>query len=166
MPGYVSCEAKNCIHCGQDEELYLLCMAPVIELCGDDDGPFVCSSYKDYHELEDYHEPFFKAVKTEDGPGRLTCKGKRIEINGHIFYTDSHPRDVEDGYATLTHGPSGMYAGSIASIKERWAQFGEVLKRGYTPVEQLLPVEPMEAKKGKDGHVYRYRLVQQEASDG
>lgn len=161
MPGYVSCEANNCIHRGRDEELYLLCMASVIEMC-EQGGAFVCSSYKDYHELEDYQESFFKAVKTKQGrTGRLHCKGKKIEINGHVFYTDDHPNDVKSGFASLTHGPSGLYAGTMMSVKDRWTDVEKQMHQlKYTPVEKLPIAVRCEPAKGSDGVIHTYALVE------
>ena len=115
MPGYVTCPADFCVHRAREDEMYPFCMAPVIEL-QETEGRYECASYRDYHGLEDYQEPFYKVMKTARGPGRVPCKGKKIEINGYEFYTDDHPQDVEDGYAMLTHGPSGLAAGSVDGL--------------------------------------------------
>ena len=83
-----------------------------------------CDDGYNYLALAEYQEYYWKAIQfeTKDGKeiiGRLGVYGKKIEINGYEFFTDSPPTSDED-HTRITHARTGYFVGTVSSVKKGW----------------------------------------------
>ena len=83
-----------------------------------------CEDFEDYRDS--YTDTFWKAF-IEDGKPyrRLAEKGKKIEYNGYLFYTEG--RITDDENYRLTEERTGLDVGEFRRLKEqrRWELFVE-----------------------------------------
>jgi hypothetical protein len=79
-------------------------------------------------DTEDYRYKFYKAVKTDDKKiAKAVDFGKRIELNGRVFFTKD--KIMEDESHTVTDKRTGLLVRSIAWLKENWEKFLELEKK-------------------------------------
>lgn len=74
-----------------------------------------CENYEYYQDS--YTDSFWKALIKDGKPYRRLEKGKKIEYNGYVFYTDEKITDDED--YCLTEERTGMGVGDFCSYGER-----------------------------------------------
>ena len=101
-----------------------------------------CEDYEDYQDS--YTDSFWKALIKDGKPYRkLFEKGKKIEYNGYVFYTDEKITDDEN--YCLTEERTGMGVSELCRLKEpkRWELFLE--RVGTYPDVMTYPIEE---KKG------------------
>lgn len=84
-----------------------------------------CDESYNYMALTEYQKYYWKAIQfeTKDGRkviGRLGAYGKKIEIFGREFYTDSPPTSDED-HTRITDARTGYFVGTVSSIKRDWS---------------------------------------------
>ena len=104
-----------------------------------------CEDFEDYRDS--YNESFWKAMIEDGKPYRkLADKGKKIEYNGYVFYTEG--KITEDESYCLIEERTGLYVGEFRRLKEqrRWELFVERI--GTFPDVLTLPIE--EKKGGGD----------------
>ena len=101
-----------------------------------------CEDFEDYQDS--YTDSFWKAIVKDGKPfRRLVEKGKKIEYNGYVFYTEEKITDAE-AYL-LTEERTGVSVGEFMRIKDqrRWESFLE--RVGTYPDVSTYPIEE---KKG------------------
>lgn len=102
-----------------------------------------CEDFEYYRDS--YTDSFWKALEKDGKPyRRLVEKGKKIEYNGYVFYTDEKITDDESYY--LTEERTGISTGEFGKLKEqkRWELFVE--RVGTFPDVLTYPIEE---KKGE-----------------
>lgn len=99
-----------------------------------------CEDFEDYRDS--YTDSFWKAL-IEDG---VTCrslveKGKKIEYNGYVFYTENKITDDEN--YDLTEERTGIGVSDFRRLKEprRWELFVE--RVGTFPDVSTYPIKEM-----------------------
>ena len=104
-----------------------------------------CDNFEDYRKS--YTDQFWKACKDKDGRKyrRLCEKGKKVEYNGYVFYTEDKIDDTEEYY--LTEERTGVFISTMARLKEpkRWDKFVSLIDT--YPDVLTLPIE----KRGENG---------------
>lgn len=101
-----------------------------------------CEDYEDYQDT--YTDSFWKAIIEDGKPMRkLVDKGKKIEYNGYVFYTEWKITDDES--YRLTEERTGLDVGEFRKLKEqrRWGFFLE--RVGTFPDVKTYPIKE---KKG------------------
>lgn len=104
-----------------------------------------CEAFEDYQDT--YTDSYWVACEKDGEKYRkLVEKGKRIEYEGYVFYTNEKITDYETYY--LTEERTGMLVGEFGRLKEqeRWNWFVE--KVGTYPDVLTLPVKD---EKGGEG---------------
>lgn len=132
------CYKDDCIYCQNGE-----CNSEMIEL--DDNG--VCDTFDTYFSLAEYSNEYYIAVKTGNKKvGKAVKFGKKIEINGIAFYTESHPK-ATDGEMFITHGRTGLGCGTVKFIKENFDKFMKMQERVVSV--ETLPLATFDEKERK-----------------
>lgn len=101
-----------------------------------------CEDFEDYRDS--YNDSFWKALTKDGKPYRkLVEKGKKIEYNCYVFYTESKITDDEN--YSLTEERTGLDMGEFRKLKEqrRWELFVERI--GTFPDVTTYPIKE---KKG------------------
>lgn len=132
----VICDTRKCLYWRNG-----LCTQSSLEL-----SYGKCVDYADdpYTDGEDYQTEYFKS--RVDGK-RCRAHGKRIIINGEEFFTEDDDRN-DDSFVRLTHARTGVYAGSIERVKERWE---EILERAAKyPDVTALPLKEGDEDENTD----------------
>lgn len=83
-----------------------------------------CEDFEDYRDT--YTDSFWKAIIDDGKPfRRLVNKGKKIEYNGYVFYTED--RITDDENYDLTEERTGIGVSDFRRLKEpkRWELFVE-----------------------------------------
>ena len=96
-----------------------------------------CEDFEDYRKS--YTDQFWKACGKDGKSFRRLCeKGKKVEYNGYVFYTEDKIDDTEE--YELTEERTGVFICSLARLKEpkRWDKF--VSMNGTYPDVLTLPV--------------------------
>lgn len=127
----VFCTNHDCIHEKNGE-----CTKEIITVSDlYDEG---CEEFEHYFDTEEYNNRYYKAVRTKDGKTAKSkvWRGKRIEYNGYVFFTDE--RATEDRDFFVTEARMGMSAGGFDKLKEpsRWKIFVE-REKSFPDVETL-----------------------------
>ena len=102
-----------------------------------------CEDFEDYQDS--YTDSFWKVLIKDGEPRRrLVKKGKKIEYNGYVFYTEEKITDDEN--YCLTEERTGIGVGEFGKLKEqrRWNLFLE--RVGTFPDVSTYPI-----KKEKGG---------------
>lgn len=102
-----------------------------------------CEDFEDYRDT--YTDSFWKAIIDDGKPfRRLANKGKKIEYNGYVFYTED--RITDDENYDLTEERTGIGVSDFRRLKEpkRWELFVERV-RTYPDVLTY----PIEEKGGE-----------------
>lgn len=81
-----------------------------------------CEDFKDYRDS--YNDAYWKAC-CKDGKKfrRLEKRGKKIEYNGYVFYTDD--KITADEEYVLTEERTGLSTWSFRKLKDMWDKFIE-----------------------------------------
>ena len=141
------CYNEHCIHCKNDN-----CIANVVEV--NEDGE--CDTFENYLDTEEYRQKFYIAVKTENGICAKAVKyGKKLDINGVTFYTQSPPNESEE-YIRITHGRTGYRCLTVSAVK---AKFDLFIKRQ----EQVQSVHELPLAE-YDARNREYYLVNEESA--
>jgi hypothetical protein len=104
-----------------------------------------CEDYEDYQDS--YTDSFWKAMEKDGKPYRkLVEKGKKIEYNGYVFYTEE--KITDDETYCLTEERTGINSGEFIRLKDqrRWEFFLE--RVGTYPDVSTYPIE--EKKGGEE----------------
>lgn len=100
-----------------------------------DDYTYGCDDYECYLDSDEYREKFWKAVRTIDKKAaKAVDYGKRIELNGRVFFTKE--KIMDDESHTVTDQRTGLLARSPAWLKDNWEKFIELEKK-IVDVESL-----------------------------
>lgn len=127
----VFCTNNDCIHekCGECTKETIT----VSEIY--DEG---CEDFFHYFDTDEYNNCYYKAVKTKDGKQAKTkvYRGKRIEYNEYVFYTDA--RVIDDKDFCVTEARTGFGVGNFDKLKTPsiWKLFVE-REKGIPNVETL-----------------------------
>ena len=84
-----------------------------------------CADFVSFLSSKEYQETYWITVaikKNDSNLGRVKMRGKRIEINGVIFYTQDDTR-LDENRIYLTDRETGVRAYTIEWIKENWDKF-------------------------------------------
>ena len=92
---------------------------------------YVCDDFLHYQDTGEYSHPFYKAVKMKDGvvAKALSKRGKKIEYQGLVFYTEDR---VFDDEIWVTEERTGfgvtfsLIKDRIESLKEKIEEFPNV----------------------------------------
>ena len=128
----VFCNNDDCIHekCGQ-------CTKEAVMIGEIYDGG--CGDFYHYIDTDEYDNIYYKAVKTKDCKHAKTkvYRGKRIEYNGYVFYTEG--RVIDDRFY-VTEARTGYFIGEFSSLKSpsRWELF--VKREKEIPNVETLPL--------------------------
>ena len=128
----VFCNNDDCIHekCGQ-------CTKEAVRIGEIYDGG--CEVFSHYIDTDEYDNIYYKAVKTKDSKRAKTkvYRGKRIEYNGYVFYTEG--RVIDDSFC-VTEARPGYFIGEFSSLKipSRWEFF--VKREKEIPNVETLPL--------------------------
>lgn len=117
-----------------------------------------CDTYKDYTDGPDYQSPYWKIYVTErveksvgrKGPFKIAAKGKRIEVNGFVLYTEQDDRDGDFGVTEERTGALGRYT----AFRDNPQKCREAAEK-YPNVIDLPEIEEvgfLEWKLKDDGH--------------
>lgn len=141
----VWCNNRDCVWCDG-----IQCCAE--QICIDDSYEYGCETYLDYRDTDEYLEEYYKCVKTikeltegEIYVAKAKAYGKRIEYNGYVFYTESHPRTDE---TFVTEERTGYYLGSLEQLKtdeNRWKTFEQRAKE--IPSVDTLPLAEWDGQR-------------------
>ena len=116
----VYCDYNDCI-CNKN----FICTKEIISI-GDSIGENICEDYMPYNELPEYQNEYFICVKTQDGNiGKAAKKGKRIERNGFVVYTQEYPVIDDDIYVTEERTGVKVY---LRAAIDNWDKFCEKVK--------------------------------------
>lgn len=124
----VYCTLTECVH--NDG---CMCERDVISI--GEDYVMGCDDYEDYLDSEDYQTEFFIRVMAADKKiARAKRKGKRIEYNGYVFYTE----DKESPEMSVTEEMTGLRIGRFRMLKDakNWNLFVENIPT-FEPVTEL-----------------------------
>lgn len=107
---------------------------------------FECEDFKNYRDS--YTDSYWKAFCKDGKPfRRLEKRGKKIEYNGYVFYTDDKITDDEEYF--LTEERTGVGVCTFRRLKGQhlWDKFVE--KVGTYPDVSTFPIEESEDENGK-----------------
>lgn len=122
-----------------------------------------CDTFEDYMDTAEYSEKYYICVAIENGgrkkvQAKAVKHGKRLEINNHVFYTDSPP-DLDEHRIYLTHGRTGRSCGTVAYIKDRFEDFLRIEEKTRYKDVSSLPLAEFDDKER------RYFLVDEQATE-
>lgn len=104
-----------------------------------------CEDFEDYRDS--YNDAYWKAC-CKDGKKyrRLEKRGKKIEYNGYVFYTDDKITNDEEYY--LTEERTGLGTYTFRKLKEQhvWDKFIETV--GTYPDVLTYPIEEKKVGEG------------------
>lgn len=152
MPTMIDCENLDCIHCKLTGcDLANVTISHIYD--------YGCSEYESYLDTPEYQNEFFKAVKACDGkPAKAKAKGKKIESDGYIFYTEDMCDDTDD-YITVTEERTGCNCGYLHDLRNkpgRWERFEQLYPN--TPSCADLPLVVYNEK------THKYEYVEKQTS--
>lgn len=132
---YITCERKDCMYRDADD----VCMRLHVHIASDG-----CDGYETVLGHPDYQDVFWAAIGT-DGVVRYReeRRGKRIELRGHIFYTQE-PVD-ELGCYDLYDGKTGYLCGTYRLIDSNFSMF--MRKTRHLPDIMTFPEKPREEER-------------------
>lgn len=88
----------------------------------DDEG---CQDYESYLDTEEYQNTYYIRVLASDGKqAKAIKKGKRIEYNGYVFFTDGCTNLGDDVH--VTEERTGLDCGRLSALQsssDRWEKF-------------------------------------------
>ncbi len=126
------CDSSECVNCARGE-----CQLKSLTLFSG-----ACEEYEDVTKGPDYQEEYFIACRyrakneTPDFRYRTRRKGKRVELNGTVFYTKKDIREGIEG-AMFTEAVTGFaVSGKDILNPERFAKVRKLM-RTELPVEKL-----------------------------
>lgn len=99
-----------------------------------------CEDYKSYLYTKQYQDVFYKCVKTESGKiGALKSRGKRIEYDGYIFFTQN--KEGEEMF--VTDEKTGLSCGRFEKLKDPcfWKKFIKVREETVAVYKLPLAIE-------------------------
>lgn len=139
MPA-IWCYKNNCSYCDSN----FRCLADDVEI--NEGGE--CDTFEDYLTLTEYRDEYFIRVKVGDGKqhAKAIKRGKRLDVNGVAFYTNSSPRESEEK-TFVTHGRTGYYCASLAWVKQHFDEFLK-MQESISDVDTLPLAEPDDMGRG------------------
>ena len=146
----VYCDRNECTH---NDGMHCNCESISIS----DENADICDKYESIYNTSEYQQTYYKRVLTADKKvGALASKGKKIEYNGFVFFTDSLPSDD----IFVTEERTGLGCGSFEKLKmpERWAKFVEIISKETSVNDYPLAVKI-------DGKCYLKCDIQKERAD-
>ncbi len=132
------CYTADCRYCKNDR-----CTAEMVEI--DDEG--ACDTFESFLTTEEYNHSYYIAVRTESKePAKAVKKGRLVEINEIMFFTESPPLAPESE-TYITHARTGLTCGTVAFIK---ANFDKFMKAQESVANiETLPLAEWDEKKRK-----------------
>jgi hypothetical protein len=110
-----------------------------------------CDDYESFLDCKEYKDRFFKAVKTADNRvAKAVDYGKKIELNGRVFFTQQ--KIMDDESHIVTDKRTGLLVRSIAWLKDNWDRFLELEKKA-------VDVDTLPLAEKRDGKYYIKEVI-------